>query len=400
MEITALDRYQVIIIGAGPVGTVAAYRLATRGIDVLVVESASHCVEDLRASTFHPPTLDMMAELGVFEELDAVGLRAPVYQHRNRGTGESLSFDLGELADVLKHPFRMQCEQYKLARILSDRVDAHPHGKVVFSERALHVEQDGTGVTLTTETMTGLNTYRADYLIGADGANSIIRKWMGVGFDGFTYPERFLTLSTTYPVENHFDDLALVNYVADPAEWYVLLRVPSVWRILVPAPAEMSDEYLVSDAKKDAVFHGLLGEKLDIKTEHRTLYRIHQRVATTYRQGRVLLAGDACHLNNPLGGFGMNAGIHDAWLLTEKLSGILLDGDDPDPALDSYDALRRKVMHDFIQAQTINNKKQLEENNPQAQLQHQREMQAILADDTLRRQYLLKQSMVHSVQYD
>jgi 3-(3-hydroxy-phenyl)propionate hydroxylase len=121
-------------------------------------------------------------------------------------------------------------------------------------------------------------------------------------------------------------------------------------------------------------------------------------VARTYRGGRVLLAGDAAHLNNPLGGFGMNSGVHDVWNLTEKLIAIFAEGADPDPLLDLYDRQRRTVMHEFVQAQTIRNKAMLETSSADAQMANQREMAAILGDDSRRRDYLMTQAMLKSVE--
>ncbi len=393
-----MEHFQVIVIGAGPVGCVAAYRLAQAGIDVLVLEADASCAEDLRASTIHPPTIDMLAELGVLDELDAQGLRAPVYQYRNRPTGEVLSFDLGELADQLAHPYRLQCEQFKLSRLLSQRVEAHPHGRVIFSRRAVHFDQDEHGVTVHVEAPFKIEAYRADFLIAADGANSIVRKWLDITFSGFTYPEKFLTISTDYPLEDHFENLARVNYVADPEEWCVLLRVPELWRVLVPTSDADDDPKLLSDAKKNEVFDRLIGDGARIRTQHRTLYRVHQRVADTYRLGRVVLAGDAAHLNNPLGGFGMNSGLHDAWNLTAKLIDILKNGAPFDPLLDHYVRQRRTVMQDFVQAQTIQNKAMLESGSAQSQAALQRRMEAIHANDDQRREYLLVQSMVRSLE--
>jgi 3-(3-hydroxy-phenyl)propionate hydroxylase len=388
-----VERFQVVVAGAGPVGSVAAYRLAQLGIDVLLLESGPRCAEDLRASTMHPPTLDMMKELGVLDALEAQGLRAPVYHYRNRSTGEVMAFDMGELADVSAHPYRLQCEQFKLARLMTGLLADHPRGEVRFSHRLAHFVQDDKGVTCSIEAPFGIETVRADYLIGADGANSIVRKWLDVEFDGFTYPEKFLTLSTDWPLEQHFDELANVNYVADPKEWCVLLKVPSLWRILVPANGDESDESLLSDDKKISVFNGLIGDGEAVNTVHRTLYKVHQRVAKTYHVGRVLLAGDAAHLNNPLGGFGMNSGIHDVWNLTDKLAEIILNGGDADTLLGRYDRQRRAVMHGFIQTQTIANKAAMEAGSAQAYADREAKMRGILADPEARRDYLLVQSM-------
>jgi len=389
--------FDVIVAGAGPVGTVAAYALAQAGVSALVLESNATCAEDLRASTFHPPTLEMLDDLGILSELMPQGLKAPVYQYRIRKTGEVLAFDLSELSDVARFPFRLQCEQFKLARLLAGKLGAHPKGAVRFSRRVVHFEQDAEGVTVNVEAPVEIETYRTRYLVAADGANSIVRKWLGASFDGFTYPEKFLCLSTAVPLEEHFDRLAYVNYVADPDDWHVLLRVPTLWRVLVHADEKTPDDELRSDEQKTAVFDKLIGGGERVKTEHRTIYRVHQRVAQRYNHGRVLLIGDAAHLNNPLGGLGMNSGIHDAVNLVDKLICILHDGADADELLDRFDRQRRTVMHNFIQAQTIRNKQMMEQREPEAQNQHYEAMRAINRDDDRRREYLYTQAMFKSL---
>ncbi|HEY9090461.1 FAD-dependent oxidoreductase [Parasphingorhabdus sp.] len=383
-----MERVQVLIVGAGPVGAFAAYSLSLAGIDVRLVEAASHCHEDMRASTIHPPTLDMLAEVGLLDALEAQGLRAPIYQYRNRRTNEVLSFDLTELGDISNYPYRLQCEQFKLARLATSRIA----DLVKFDEKLVYCEDDGNAVNVICERRLDVTRYRADYVVAADGANSLIRKLLGVQFEGFTYPEKFLTLSTTYPIEKHFENLEKVAYVADRDEWCVLLRVPDFWRVLVPASPDLLDKYLLSDANKNKVFAGLLGVDGEaIKTSHRTIYRVHQRVAQKYNHGRIILAGDAAHLNNPLGGFGMNSGIHDAWNLVDKLKRILNDGQEAEPLLALYNRQRRQIMNEVIQAQTITNHDDMVDADRQ-----QEKLAKVLADPEKRRNYLLQQSMYQS----
>ncbi|MFZ4689846.1 MAG: FAD-dependent oxidoreductase [Polymorphobacter sp.] len=390
--------HDVIVAGGGPVGAIAGYALARAGLKVLVVESDSHCAEDLRASTFHPPTLEMLDALGLLDAMMPMGLKAPVYQYRIRQTGEILAFDLGELADRIAYPFRLQCEQWMLARLVADRIAALPDIDIQFSRRVVHFTQDSDGVTVDLETPTAIETHRCRYLVAADGANSIIRKWLGVGFSGFTYPEKFLCLSTTLPLERHFDRLAYVNYVADPDDWHVLLRVPRLWRVLVSAAEAAADNDLKSDANTAAIFDRLLGGGgSDVETVHRTIYRVHQRVAERYDHGRVVLIGDAAHLNNPLGGLGMNSGIHDAINLAEKLPLIILDGVEAAPLLARFDRQRRTVMHNFIQAQTIANKKLMEASDPVAREDYYAGMRALNADADRRRDYMYTQAMFKSL---
>ena len=383
---------QVIIVGAGPVGTFAAYCLAERGIDVIVVEAAADCAQDMRASTFHPPTLEMLDELGIVDVLIDQGLKAPVYQHRDRKTGERITFDFSELSDATKYPFRLQCEQFKMARLLSDKLQNHPYADVRFSQRLLSFTQTDDHVDVSIETGTRIEHIRTRYLIGADGANSVVRKWLDLDFDGFTYPEKFLTLSTTEPIEDYFEGLSHVNYISDPEEWLVLLRVPTAWRILVPGRKE--DEELTSCAYKNEIFSRLLGTDKDVETNHRTVYRVHQRVVKKYNHNRAIVIGDAAHLNNPLGGFGMNSGLHDAWVLKSALSKILLENGDAKKLLDAFDLERRSIMRGFIQAQTIRNKKMMEATQEDAQKAFANELKAIHADPVRRRAFLLKQSML------
>ncbi|MCW1401846.1 FAD-dependent monooxygenase [Novosphingobium sp. MW5] len=392
----SVDRCQVAIVGAGPVGTVIATLLAQAGYDVVVLEAGENCAQDLRASTFHSPTLEMLDQIGITPMLLERGLKAPIYHWRDRKSGEVIEFDMSELDDVTRYPFRIQCEQYHLSRALADGLAKHGNAQVRFSNRLLTFQQDDSGVDLWVETMTGIDKLRCDYLIAADGANSIVRKWLGIEFDGFTYPERFLCLSTEYELADHLPNLAYVNYVSDPQEWLVLLRVPSVWRVLVPTDASQGDDELRSDRIKNGIFDRLVGDGASVVTQHRTLYRVHQRVAKSFVEGRVILAGDAAHLNNPLGGFGMNSGVHDAFNLFEKLEPALKAGK-PNGSLQLYDRQRRTVTHAFTQAQTIENMALISGGADDAHKKRRDAMLAIKADDEKRRGYMLKQAMFESL---
>ena len=383
---------QVAIVGAGPVGTFAAYCLAELGIDVVVFEAGDHCAQDMRASTFHPPTLEMLDEMGIADELIAQGLKAPVYRHRDRRSGEIIEFDFSELSGLTRYPFRLQCEQFKMAELLARQLDAHPHADIRFKNRVLGFQSHENHVDIDIETPMNIESIRAQYLIGADGANSIIRKWLNLEFEGFTYPEKFLTLSTSLPIEDYIKDLCYVNYISDPEEWMVLLKVPTAWRILVPGHLE--DDELISDEYKASLFKRLLGTDTPVSTNHRTVYRVHQRVVEKYNHGRVIVIGDAAHLNNPLGGFGMNSGIHDAWSLKNALQNILNHNGNQDRLLNAFDNERRSIMRGFIQSQTIKNKKMMEATKAEAQRVFSAELKSTAENPALRREFLLKQSMI------
>jgi 3-(3-hydroxy-phenyl)propionate hydroxylase len=388
---------QVVIAGAGPVGAVAAYYLALNGIDVVLLESGLDNAQDLRASTFHPPTLEMLDAFGITEKLIQMGLKAPVYHFRERQSGDVIDFDMSEIADITRFPFRVQCEQYHLSRMLSAAVAEQPNADVRFGYRVVGFHQDQIGVDVFAETPTAIVALRCDYLIGADGANSIIRKWLETEFTGFTYPEKFLCFTTETPIEEMIPNLCYVNYVSDPQEWMVLLRVPSLWRVLVPADQERPDKELLSDAKKDEVFDRLIGNGRSVETAHRTIYRVHQRVAKRFVHDRVVIIGDAAHLNNPLGGFGMNSGIHDAFNLCDKLVRIYKQQADADEQLGMFERQRQKTTHDFIQAQTIKNLEYMSDGSATQHARRKAEMQSIHMDSGRRREFLLRQSMIQSL---
>jgi len=390
------QRCQVVVAGAGPVGTVMATLLARAGIDTVLLEAGQTCAEDLRASTFHPPTLEMLDQIGITPTLLERGLKAPVYHWRDRQSGESVVFDLSELSDITRYPYRIQCEQYHLSNALAAGLETSPQADVRFGTRLLSFEQDDTGVTVFAEAATEVERIRCDWLIGTDGANSLVRKWLGIEFDGFTYPEKFLCLTTKTELADHLSNLALVNYVSDPQEWLVLLRVPSLWRVLVPTDDATPDAQLLGDAAKDAIFDRLIGNGASVMTEHRTLYRVHQRVAKSFTEGRVILIGDAAHLNNPLGGFGMNSGVHDAFDLFGEIEPVIRNGASAE-RIARFDRRRRTVTHAFTQAQSIQNMEYIKVGNGEAHKQRRADLQSICADDGKRRAYLMRQAMFESL---
>jgi len=365
----------------------------------MLLEGQDALPETLRASTFHPPSLDMIAELGLADRLIAQGLVCRHYQYRDRRSGEIAEFDLELLRGATNHPYRLQCEQWKFTRLVWSELLAQHAGiaecRFSASVKGVYMRPDGVDVLVWQNGEE--QTLRGSFLIAADGADSAIRKAVAIEFEGFTYPEKFLVASTPFPLESKFERLSNVNYVADPDEWLVLLRTPTLWRVLIPTDPSIDDDARwLSDRWIQERLHHMAPHDSDYEIIHRTIYRVHQRVAKTYRRGRVLLAGDAAHINNPLGGMGMNGGVHDAWSVADKLIRIHR-GEELDSLLDEYDLERRGICVRFVQEQTINNKKMLEAKDPGAQHKRQRELMAIAADPVRAREFLMKSSMIASL---
>ena len=387
----------VLIAGAGPVGLVSALSLATAGIAVTVLERNAGCAQDLRASTFHPPTLDMLERFGFNQDLISQGLVARFTQQRDRRAGLIAEFDMALLAKDTRHPYRLQCEQWKLTALLMEQLKKFSHAQVVFGAEIQAVVQNADRVSVTAVVEQQPRQFQGDYLVGADGAWSLVRQALEIEFEGFTYPERFLVVSTDFEFADHLEHLSYVNYVSDPQEWCVLLRVPTLWRVLFPTGADESDEAVMTGRSVQARLQNLLPQPAPYRTVHRTLYKVHQRVAKEFRRGRILLAGDAAHINNPLGGMGMNGGVHDAFNLCDKLIAIITQGANT-ALLDRYQRQRRAVAIEYINANTQRNKKNIEERDPETRRKTHNELRAIAADPLASREYLRKTSMIDALE--
>ena len=385
----------VIIVGAGPAGSTLALYLARRQIPVLLLEKEADLPVDLRASTFHPPTLEMLDELDVAATMIDMGLVADRYQYRDRRTGEVAEFDMALIADETSFPFRLQLEQYELTRIIERALRGHACADVRFGHEFTAFRQDADGVEVEVNTSRGLQLIKGSFLVGADGASSEVRKSAGINYAGFTYEEKFLVASTSFAFENVFDNLSWVNYVADPDEWCVILRTDKLWRVLWPTAPADDDAICLSNTYLQQRLHHLYDKKGSYELGHRTLYHVHQRVAETYYQARMALVGDACHINNPLGGMGMNGGIHDAFNLARKLTAILTAGADREQSLARYDRQRRELAVQFVQEHTINNKKLMESTDPDIQSKRQRDLMTTAADPVKAKAFIMERAMIN-----
>lgn len=395
---------RILIAGAGPVGMIAGYYLARNGVPVTLFDALPETTPDHRASTVHPSSLDMLAELGMTEAMIAKGLISPIFQFRDRYDDRIVAeFDYGLIHDETDHPFALQVEQHKVINIAYELAKDLPDFTLLRSHEVLGVDQDSDGVEVSVKTPDGgIESWRGRYLIGADGGRSAVRKALGIDFPGFTWEERFIIATTKFdfgrPEAGNFH---YRNYVAHPEQWCALIKVAGddmsgLWRILLPAGQDEADDYVLSEEWVQDKFSECLPYAAPYEILHRNLYAVHQRVAETFHKGRVVLAGDSAHVNNPLGGMGMNGGIHDGLNIAEKLCRIWRrDGDSS--LLAQYDRQRRTMARKFVQAQSIRNKELLQESDMDKRRERLGELAAIAGDKAKCHQYLLNSSLISMV---
>ena len=391
------NKTQIIIAGAGPVGCVVGLILARAGISVTILETENDLIPELRASTFHPPTLDMLDDLGVTPKLIDQGLITPKIQYRDLEDGLVAEFDHALIDDRTKHPYRLQCEQFKLTRIIAEMLKEFPHAGISFDSKYVDASQTDNAVRVFYETPAGSEQVTCDYLIGADGSRSEVRKSQKIEFQGFTYPEQFVTVSVPEDVDKIVPGMGHVCYIAHPTQWCALIHAPDYWRFLFPIPMETTKEEAFDDDFLEGRLQHLAPHQERYAIQLRTLYGVNQRVAETYRLGRILLAGDSAHVNNPLGGMGMNGGIHDGVNLADKLV-RMYGGGETEELLNLYDRQRRPIAIEYVQAQTMRNKKNLEETDPNVRRQRQDELRDVANNVEKSRELLLQTSMISGLE--
>ena len=389
---------QVGIVGAGPVGVVAAVACARKGMRVTLFEAEREIDHSPRAATTHPSTLEMLAELGLLEEFQSLGLVARHFQFWDGATKKLVAqFDHEVLRDETPYPFVVQTEQHKLCELGLRRLAAMGNVELRLGTSITDVAQDPAGARVTTS---GAEQHVFDYVIGCDGGRSTVRRCLNIAFEGYTWPERFLVLTTLFDFQAALGCCPR-SYISDPQEWTNLFKVmgddlKGRWRAVFPARENESDEQAFSDAAVRRRLGKLVDHHPMGLVAHRNIYRVHQRVAKSFRKGRVFLAGDAAHVNNPVGGLGLNCGIHDAVELAETLHQVE-SGEAGEELLDRYERRRRPLNIEYVQQQTVANKKRLEERDPKVRQAYFDELRRTAADPVLHSRFLKRTSLIESV---
>tara|TARA_Y100000589_G_scaffold331863_1_gene387514 strand:+ start:1473 stop:2678 length:1206 start_codon:yes stop_codon:yes gene_type:complete len=389
---------QVIIVGGGPIGLICGFWLAKMGITVSIYEKGTIIPEDLRASTWHPATLDMLDEYDISDMIIRKGSITPSWQYRYQDTGERAIFELNVLEGETNHPYRVQCEQFHVVKYLSNKIQGLDNANLYLNCNVFDIAQDEEGVDVHIIDNGEKITERCKYLIGCDGGHSIIRQKLGLGFEGKTYPVLTMVAITDFPFEKYYDGLSGVNYIWTEKSNFSLLKVPDRWRSGITPIQGQNPKDTLSDNSLESHFQKIYsrpGERYNILA--RGMYQTHQRVTETFNLGRVLLAGDAAHLNSPNGGLGMNCGVHDAINLSNKLYKVWHGSDHS--LFNLYTRQRKTIATEYVHSLSDANHRRMRQTDPEVRREIMNNLKEITSDKRLMKNYLMKSSMIESVRY-
>jgi 3-(3-hydroxy-phenyl)propionate hydroxylase len=392
----------VIVIGGGPVGLCLTLALAQQEIPVTLIETMpdeTYLDQVPRAGSNHPPTLEFFDRIGLYERLAPRGIVAPRFQYRDRQSSEIIAeFDHVHLENDTRFPFVLQCERIKIIEEALAMAKAHPLVTVRMATTLTRFVQTDDGVTAHVENADAeTETIEGSHLVSAEGARSIVRRDLGLEFEGFTYPERTLNIEVAYDFTRH--GFTERNYISDPIEYSNLFHwkgPPDRWRVHFPTDPNEDESKLTRPEAMQQRLKAFLPIEGDFDIRGFNLYAVHQRVAEKFRVGRVILVGDSAHVNSPIGGMGMNSGVHDAFNLADKLVQVIR-GTAPESELDRYDRQRRQIAIKHTQAQTMRNKRLLEECDPAIRKRNHEELRRAAADPVLARKFLLRASLIESL---
>jgi 3-(3-hydroxy-phenyl)propionate hydroxylase/6-hydroxy-3-succinoylpyridine 3-monooxygenase len=321
----------ILIVGAGPSGLLTALGLAQRGVGVTVLEAEPEIPRSPRATVYHAVLLDGLERLGVLADADAAGFRNSRLTWIAYETGDRVEVDLSPASNL-------HLGQYELGQIaLRHAIDAGVD--VRFGTRATGLTPHDDRVVVAVD---GADEIEAPWVVGADGARSSVRRALGLGFEGTTWPERFVATNIRYPFDER--GWGIANFLLDGTHGAIIAKIDAeLWRWTWAEPADLPADTVLER------FPGRLaaiGVHEDYEIETFSVYRMHQRAVSAMRHGRVLLMGDAAHSTNPTGGLGLAAGLFDCFALVDPLSAAVRGGD-AETALDEWAFERRKRFLEF-----------------------------------------------------
>jgi 2-polyprenyl-6-methoxyphenol hydroxylase-like FAD-dependent oxidoreductase len=326
----------VLVVGAGPTGLTMAAELAARGVGCRIIDKAPARSQHTRALVVQARSLELMQKMGIADELVARGrrtLKATPFV----GGRRAVDVEFGDIGvDDTPYPFLLFVSQAETERVLEEHLE-DLGVKVERSVELLTFEEYTEGVNARLRHGDGREeNVRASYVVGADGAHSVVRHTTGLTFEGDAYPQNFMLADVEIDWEGDKDRLYF--FLSRKGLLVVFpLAGPSSYRLITThvgyTPPDAGDPTLEEFQRLTTELSALPMKLHDPGWLAR--FRLHHRGVNSYRAGRAFVAGDAAHIHSPAGGQGMNTGIQDAYNLAWKLA-LVLEGRAPDSFLDSY----------------------------------------------------------------
>lgn len=351
----------VLVAGAGPVGLMTALGLAQKGIKVTVIDREPKAPVSPRATTYISSSLKVLDKLGLLDDCKAVAVHVEELRMHFTDTGATYPIYTRVVEDLTPYCYALNFGQDTLANIVLTHLLRLPTAQVRWNAKVTAVAQDAAGVTTTVETPEGLQQLRSDWLIGADGFSSGVRRAVGLEMEGHTWPDRFVATNIYAPLQDY--GFAPCNMVHDPVNWAVIVHIDhqNLWRVTFGEDASLPEDEVMRRIPER--YKAILPAGVEYKMHSAAPYNVHERAATSFRQGRVLLAGDAAHVCNPCGGMGLTGGIIDADALATAL-GAVIQGKAGDDVLDFYAEERRRCFWEFASPTAAMHKARLAEADP------------------------------------
>jgi 2-polyprenyl-6-methoxyphenol hydroxylase-like FAD-dependent oxidoreductase len=332
----------VLIVGAGPTGIALSIALQQRGVNHLIIDRLESVQNTSRAGVIHAQTLDSLGSLGVAERLVSLGLKLTTFTIRDRDRALlRLGFD--QLPSA--HPYLLMLPQNITEAVLAERLE-ELGGCIRRGVTAESIEHDERGARVTVTHAGERHVISAAWVVGADGMHSVVRRASGIEFEGDSYAESFVLADVHLDRAPAPDEVSLFF---SPEGLVVVAPLPDgSFRVVVtrddaPSQPTLADIQALLDARGPAACRSRV---IDVLWSSR--FRLHHRLATSYRSGRLLLMGDAAHVHSPAGGQGMNTGLVDAIVLGELLADVV-GGRRAAAELDLYESLRRPAAAQVLQ---------------------------------------------------
>jgi len=348
---------KVVICGAGPVGLITALKLAQAGINVLVLEAEATVNDAPRACIYFGATIAALDNLGLLEDIERFALKSTQFSRHVPEYGYVATLD-NESVDIGPYNYVLHFGQERLAEVALAHLAKLPCAEIRWSTRVTEVAQIEDGVVITASGPAGTESVQADWLVGADGARSTIRQLLGIEFSGHTWPDRFVATN----VQCNMRELGYSpgNFICDPKDWAIICAIDAegLWRITYGEDGELSEE--TAGTRVSERLQAFIPPDVPYELKAARPYRVHQRAATRLKDGHVLLAGDAAHATNPLGGLGLTTGVWDAMILGDILVAVM-QGVEPETMLERYSEERLRTFWTVTSPAASENKRSVQE---------------------------------------